>query len=323
MGNSLFTTPEEILWQSFEDETSDRAFGLIQGLLNQPDSKEENIMNIYFHGKNLLHRSIECNKFDLFKFLIEKGANITTGPQESQKNSLMFFRFSLYNVIAQYGRIQFLEYVILQPWYRNGFLSQNLTLNSPETPLYYAVKYNQVAMIERILALSPAEDINNAAQILVKFCPIHVAAQFSSLETFEFLISKGADLKKTTLTGATCLMIAIQSKNIPVINFLIPHKDNLAELSRLDGFNAVHMAVEKELPQTLLDLLNLQKINVNASEKKGCTPLMLAASKKSRILIEILLNAGADKSIKYADGKTALDMARLNNANQSIIDLLQ
>ena len=48
---------------------------------------------------------------------------------------------------------------------------------------------------------------------------------------------------------------------------------------------------------------------VDALQKQGYTALMIAASNGFTAAVEVLLAAGADKSIKLADGKTAADIA--------------
>jgi len=52
-------------------------------------------------------------------------------------------------------------------------------------------------------------------------------------------------------------------------------------------------------------------INVNIQDKSGWTPMMTAASSSqpSFIIVELLVNKGADKSKINSNGKTALDLA--------------
>ena len=57
--------------------------------------------------------------------------------------------------------------------------------------------------------------------------------------------------------------------------------------------------------------------DVNAREMNGGTPLMMASYCGHAKVVEALLDAGADKELKatsgWAEGKTALDIARDNN----------
>jgi len=49
--------------------------------------------------------------------------------------------------------------------------------------------------------------------------------------------------------------------------------------------------------------------NVNAVDKNGRTPLMLAAQQREAKIVRLLLSAGADLEAKDREGKTALDLA--------------
>ena len=57
--------------------------------------------------------------------------------------------------------------------------------------------------------------------------------------------------------------------------------------------------------------------DVNAREEDGWTPLMFASHEGYAKVVEALLDAGADKELKatsgWAEGKTALDIARARN----------
>lgn len=49
---------------------------------------------------------------------------------------------------------------------------------------------------------------------------------------------------------------------------------------------------------------------MNQAANSGSTPLLTAASLGNEGVVKVLLGAGADKSLKNSDGKTALDFAR-------------
>ena len=61
--------------------------------------------------------------------------------------------------------------------------------------------------------------------------------------------------------------------------------------------------------------------NINQADANGITPLMRAVSNQNILLVQKLLEQGADKSVKNIWGDTAIDIAG-KRGNKKIIDLL-
>jgi len=61
--------------------------------------------------------------------------------------------------------------------------------------------------------------------------------------------------------------------------------------------------------------------DVNARNSKGVTPLMIAAANNNPPLIGLLLQAGADPDLATPDGRTALDIAKANQATAAVLQL--
>lgn len=55
----------------------------------------------------------------------------------------------------------------------------------------------------------------------------------------------------------------------------------------------------------------------------GETPLHYAVRKENIKLVRILMENGADPTIKATDGKTPIDVASENNVNSEVLDCLQ
>ncbi len=73
----------------------------------------------------------------------------------------------------------------------------------------------------------------------------------------------------------------------------------------------------------LVKALISKNANTNISNNKNITPLMLAAFTNNKKLIEILMNTNADnKNIDYKN-RNALNYAKMGNANDTIIQLLE
>ena len=80
-----------------------------------------------------------------------------------------------------------------------------------------------------------------------------------------------------------------------------------ASLTDKDQFTALHWAAWSGMPYCSLELLTAG-LEIDARDTHGYTPLMLAALRGNAEVVEILLQRGADASLKNGEGKTALEL---------------
>lgn len=76
-----------------------------------------------------------------------------------------------------------------------------------------------------------------------------------------------------------------------------------------DGFTALHWAAWSGLPRCSAKLIDDGGLDINAKDNSGYTPLMLAALRGNVEVVRLLLQKGADISLKNAKGETAVDLA--------------
>lgn len=98
--------------------------------------------------------------------------------------------------------------------------------------------------------------------------------------------------------------------------FLIGVLNRLAEgedptVQNLFGQTALHLVADfgytnEELATEIIELLLAHGANINAQDHDGVTPLMLAAYRRSRIIVAYLLSHGADANLRNDDGDTIL-----------------
>lgn len=183
--------------------------------------------------------------------------------------------------------------------------------------------------------------------------PLMVAIKTNDLSVINGLLEYGADPNLQDSDGWTAAMHAVRSNEPKIFrllgkfkaNFNIVSKDNLtalamavfnnkanAAVAMLDNnakpdfamgtakYNALMLAVQKgnlQMAQTLLQY----KASPNAKNAGGLTPLMIAAYGDHDMLVSLLLKAGANVNLKDDQGKTAIELAKENDATKAIAQL--
>jgi ankyrin repeat protein len=201
-----------------------------------------------------------------------------------------------------------------------------------------------------------------------------MAAREGSYEAVKLLVSRGAEVQRTTDFGFSPLYLSSWNKHIRITYFLLKNGANVAEdivqwqkdkilgnkvedisqmlldfsavearqnlLTKLgaalingniakadsiwlagkvdingqlflEGMPLIAMAILGEKESALSWVLE-KGANSNAvALTKDYTPLMFAVTKNNAGMVKMLLNKGANKSLKDAYGKTALDYARI------------
>ncbi|EGF31595.1 Ankyrin repeat containing protein [Oxalobacteraceae bacterium IMCC9480] len=133
-----------------------------------------------------------------------------------------------------------------------------------------------------------------------------LALRSDSLRVAEVLMNApGVDLEARARNGDTALMTAAYKGNIASVQALLDRK---AEVNR-PGWTALHYAATmgaNDIVQLLLD----RYAYIDAESPNKTTPIMMAARGGHILTVKLLLDAGADATLKNDAGMTAIDLAR-------------
>ena len=111
----------------------------------------------------------------------------------------------------------------------------------------------------------------------------------------------------------------MESRSTETVALLL---DNGSELSARDreGKSALHIAVER-CDKQIVSLLVGSGAEVNLVDKRGCTPLHYATTATQRnygILTKLLLDGGADVTIRDMTERTTTDWAKGKNSQYAL-----
>jgi ankyrin repeat protein len=146
-----------------------------------------------------------------------------------------------------------------------------------------------------------------------------VAVREDSKKVFNVLLSaRGVDLNTRARNGDTALMIASYKGDVPMVKALL---DKEAEPNNT-GWTALHYAAaigNDEIVQMLLDA----SAYIDAGSPNNTTPIMMAARAGKILTVKLLLDSGADVTLKNDVGMNAIDLAKKFDHNDIADGLTQ
>ncbi|KAK6169536.1 hypothetical protein SNE40_020574 [Patella caerulea] len=262
---------------------------------------------------NLLGRAIRRGYYESASLLIEQGMDVNT-VNENGDNPLA--------LASKKGKSELVKLLTITDCDINH---QNLR---GETALHKAIKnsryYEDKKEIIKMLLLQNKINVNLTdvdGQTALSMAVIN-----GSRSITEDLLKAGADVNHCDNTGQTPLMMAVNKKDTVMANILLKAGADLKPRDRF-GRNAIYLAalfnfsLDLDVLLKYSNLRNEAKSIVNATDKDGKTPFMVAAGHGSKDVVEKLLTAGCNINLKDHGGKTAL-MFAVDNPDETILSLL-
>lgn len=182
------------------------------------------------------------------------------------------------------------------------FLQPSLAVADAYDDYFKAVKLDDVAKVKNLLqrgfdpnSIEPTRGENG----------LILALREDAMKTFDVLMSApGLDIDLKAKNGDTALMIAAYKKNKPAVDILLARG---AQVNR-PGWTALHYAAasgSNEIIQALLE----KSAYIDAESPNKTTPIMMAANGGHILAVKLLLDEGADATLKNELGMTAIDFA--------------
>lgn len=184
------------------------------------------------------------------------------------------------------------------------------------TPLIKASTSGSVDVVK--ILLNAGADVN--LENMQGNTALHSAARFGHADIVSVLIESGADNSSENSLGWTPLMRASRYGQAECVQILINAGSNKGHQDKM-GWTSLHHAVRYE-HLTVVKLLLEKDANteIESYEYKS-TPMSLAAMSGSGVIIQTLIDAGANKDHRNAVSYTPLNLAAYLG-NQEAIKLL-
>ncbi len=138
-----------------------------------------------------------------------------------------------------------------------------------------------------------------------------VAIRHGSSKVANFLVRQNVvDVNAKSPAGETPLMLAAIRGDLPLARRLVV--DRKAEVNQ-PGWTALHYAASSKAPASpeIVRLLLEHHAYIDAESPNRTTPLMMAAQYGLPEVVALLLEEGADPTLRNDKGLTAIDFARM------------
>ena len=212
---------------------------------------------------------------------------------------------------ARAGRVEAVKQLLAHPYAR---VLANATNHNGETALLQAAIAGRGLVVELLAPYSDQPDLGAGGRTpLVEMC------YHGDLRAVAALIKVRADVNQQQVTrGKSPLMTAMLAGHTEIVQML---KDNGAWAGEAEA----HLFfIAKSGDDEALRRMNLEKVDLNARDAGGWTPLMVAAHEGHDGVVKLLLENAADADLMEPEGReTALQLAASKGRAGSLALLIE
>ena len=195
----------------------------------------------------------------------------------------------------------------------------NAVNKSGRTPLLLSCFFRQMDSVNVLLGAGADPTISDEQD----FSCLHAAVDGRcSKDTLQALIDHGAHIDATRKDGTTALLAACRTGQSTSVMFLLDSGADV-KLGKPDGNTCLHLAVNGHCSKETTRKIIEQGLNVNASNSKGETALIVACRNAQMESVKVLLEHGANPNISDASGCSSLLAAIHGNCtNETLKEII-
>ncbi|KAL8858999.1 MAG: hypothetical protein Q9178_004480 [Gyalolechia marmorata] len=152
--------------------------------------------------------------------------------------------------------------------------------------------------------------------------PIHLAAKRASVQAVKLLLSYGVDPNLGTNSGDTALHWAACRGSIETVETLLDHGANIAARNNMRE-TVLHACLRGTAHDGMVSLLLRYGVPIHGADLKGRTTLHEAARRGYGSIVKLLVDEGADLTLKNHKGWTPLEDAAAARQASAVEVLLE
>ena len=185
-----------------------------------------------------------------------------------------------------------------------------------QTPLHIAAIQHHKSIARYLLA----NGADTSVQDITGATPLHEAVRYGDIDIAKALLENGADANAEDNLGKTPVMLIIPDREQDAMyRLLIAYKADVAKKDAY-GDTVLHTATMASLSPAVLDLLVAGGADVNARNKDGVSPLLIAVQKRNFDHVKFYADRGADINSADKAGDTPLSLALKDG--QTMLEML-
>ncbi|XP_066957092.1 serine/threonine-protein phosphatase 6 regulatory ankyrin repeat subunit B-like [Macrobrachium rosenbergii] len=179
--------------------------------------------------------------------------------------------------------------------------------------------------VEKILKMDVDLQVLTVANEGAKLPLLGLAAYLGHHHLVAPLVSAGADANAKDSLGLTPLIHAARESHGKVLRELVKAGADInATASEKEMRNSVlHTCTMKSDEESVSFLLSQKGVNVSPQDDSGYTPLHVAAVVNNVRIINLLVDAGADRNLRTVHGCTPLHIASMSGSLEAVKRLLE
>ncbi len=240
-------------------------------------------------GETSLMKAVQGGHIDVVRLLLERGADANLGNYNGYTPLL---------IASRNGREDIIDVLI-----EKGADINKANEKNGWTALMEAAWWRRSEAFKTLIERKASSDSYNNAMMF--------GVERGNLDVIQLLLDKGVDVNLHDERGRSLLEIAVESGHIDVAATLIRGGAHVNDINRRNGWTPVMKAIWKNRID-MVQFLIKHNADINYSNNKGETALLLAAKANYKNILQMLFTHGVNISFPNEKGYTPLMIASKN-----------